>query len=410
MTSTKATERDESKNGFEEITGEMKDRLKSILSRSEAQTTTENLAAAPDELDEICNLAVSESKIRVQMQELGLMSQHEPARFTALTSALLDRNFDKVLPIQEESFSYRRYVQECNRLKKLMGRLIGIVNDNKKGPREVAEAKQELIAHMARLLVLQSHASDWLEEEYFPGFYERVTNSAKGEVMQYLIKQKNSQRLDAFKDVDAANIHFLDEVEYLRSGISRDTESAGCIVGQDIYLRIPSHYSDTEEWNVFYTLVHELVHHVSSHFLSDFNKLNESITDLVAYVIMREHLDKKKTHLKGQRPKDLMALGYAEYVIIVKQVLSKIPMEYFVDAMLNRDGMERLEAKFEEVFHDPEALLDYAENLDDAYISARERKGKEKGKIEHKAVDQVKKLEHGLVIDLNRRRSLDNKK
>ena len=406
MTDIKEENKNEkSDEGLEGVTGEMNERLRLLLSEPVNPELTENLAATATELEEICSLSIPEHEVRAYSYDIGDMFRNDPKRFEMLMNALLSRNFDKVLPIQGESFVYRRYAQECNRLKQsieqsrsLMARLA------KEDPEKLADESHKMVGNIARLLILQTRAAEWLEADYFPGLYEKAANTARGEVMQYLIKQKNTRNLDAFREVDDAKVHFVDEVEYIKRGLGKDPEtSAGCIRGGDVYLKMPSHYSDSEEWDVFHVLVHELVHYVSLQDYSgvgisdyegkvDYNMLNECVTELVTYVIMQGHLDQGKTYLKGQKKSDLMGMAYAEYVVIVKQVLSKVPIEYFVDAMLNWDGMEKLKNKFKEAFGDADALQRYAKNLNDAYMPARER-------------TQAKNDRYAPVIDLDSRRT-----
>ena len=417
MTERHLAKNDEGK-ALEGMASETRDRLRLIPSGRD-ESPTENIAADPYELEEVCSLSVSEDEIRHKQVQLSQMGQEDPERFHLLLNILIERNYDKVLPIQEKSFNYQRYVQECERLKKSLGRLRTELRQKGTGPKRAQELSRNLSGDMAHLLVLQSRANDWLERSYFPALFEKTTNSAKGEVMQYLVKQKNTRTLNYFRPVDEAQIHFLDEVEYLASRVSNSVESAGCIQGNSIYVKVPNHYSEDDEWAIFHTLVHELVHHVSQHTYpelgiadsrsgADYDKLNESITELVTFTILKGHLEKQKTYLKGQKPKKLNEMGYSEYIVIVRQILSKIPMEYFVDAMLNRGGIEALKSKFQEVYDDPEALERYADNLSNAYKTSRERASQAEGLKKRDADEkpaQSQKL--GRVIDMEKGRSIN---
>jgi len=392
MAKPNSNEEEKRVEGAEAITGEVSERIELLLSPPEEEMPTEDLVATPEDLDRLCNLSLSQYEVKRERDDLVRMAQHEPKQFVAVASALIGRDYNRLIPIQEETFSYKRFVQECERLKKSLRSLQSQMLAKNITKEELQELNAEAFNDSARLLALQSKAQEWLSSHYFPKVYERAENTARGEVMQYLIKQKNTRQLDAFRHVDGARIHFLDEIDYLREHYSDDAEnSVGCIQGGEVRVKVPTYFSDTEEWQVFHTLVHELVHYVSRHELgkvgisdytedTDYTKLNECVTELVTYTIIQAHTSGKKTFLKGQKEEDLLNMSYAQYIIIVKQILSKIAIEDFVDAMLNDEGMERLRGKFGEVFDDPNALEKYATTLKDSYLSSKDRAAKNEAK------------------------------
>jgi hypothetical protein len=133
--------------------------------------------------------------------------------------------------------------------------------------------------------------------------------------------------------------------------------------------------------------VHELTHYASNHDSGEvglmageeMRELNEAITEIVTYVIARDHLNKLKSKLRGERDRnlDLSTMAYDQYTLIVKQIFPKVSFEHFVDAMFNSEGIQRLSDAFDEAMGEEDALAKYGQKLRDLYMTAAERKAKE---------------------------------
>ncbi len=329
----------------------------------------------PEELERVCRLEVSADELEMINHKV----KYAPSILPDVVRALLTRNFKDELPIEEPIFPYRRNLQECDRLRKEMNAIIS----KDRSP----ETEQKFAEIASRLLALELRKAKWLEEKFYPNVFGTALTTARAEVNQFLIRQKNTKLLERFRDARLPEIYLLDELNYLLN--SNPPESMGVYHPRygGIDLRIPEFFTDKDEWRVYLMAIHELLHSVSyqdwdgvgmdmRRIDPGLEALNEAITQLLTYYIALQHLEQKKTPLQNQRERrlSLAEMPYSEYTLIVRQIFSKIPLDYFTDAMLNRSGWEKLRLKFREVLGSEDAVIGYARNLRNAYLTPTQRK------------------------------------
>lgn len=305
--------------------------------------------------------------------------ENEPDTANQIYRALVTRNFNEELPAETATFTYRRNLHECQRLKKSILRLEGKRLDFNDA------TTLNALEDASRLLHFELKKANWLEKEFYPVVFGKAINTARAEVNQFLIKQANTKGLERFRNAHAPKITLRDDLNYLLKG--NPPESAGVYQEGYIVMRIPEHFTDRDEWRVYLIAVHELLHSVSHQDWGgvgldkrsidpDLEALNEAVTQLLTYRIALTHLDQERTHLRGQRQQrlSLTTMPYSEYTLIVRQIFSKIPMEYFTNAMLNQSGWNALRLKFKEEFGSEDAVIAYARNLRAAYLPPQQRK------------------------------------
>ncbi|MBP7133846.1 hypothetical protein KBA73_01390 [Patescibacteria group bacterium] len=346
--------------------------LELIPSQEPAPTELPRLAGI--ELEEVCSLNPAPESFVAQFRK-------DPNRLLAAWSTLLTRNFEKALPIEQETFSYRRNVQECKRLQRSIGRLQG-------KSLETPDAETEsAFTDLIQLAWLEQKKAYWIEPNYYTPLFRHAVDTACAEVNQFLVGQKNTRTLESFKSAHHRPVFLRDEFHYLLKG--NPSTSAGVFHSMSgfIEVRIPEAASINDEWDIYLIAVHELIHGVSyvdgnrlgiDRMLLDpgLEKLNEAITQIITFAIASLHLEKRKSFLVGQN-KQRLSLGnmpYREYTGIVRDFFAKIPQEYFADAMLNHGGWERLRAKFMEIAGNEHALILFARNLRALYLSPEQRK------------------------------------
>lgn len=294
-----------------------------------------------EELEEVCNLAVSDEEIAAAAE---LIKKHG----AILLDLLAERNLSTELPVAEETFIYRRNLTECEQLKKSIYKIFG------QKPKDWESVSEADMRAAAKLLVLEQRKAAWLEQNYFPAVFARTLVAARGEVNQFLIKQKNTAELERFRLTTEVPIHLLDEINYVTRGAPPGSVGSYNARGQEATISIPSYYTKTDEWKVYITAVHELVHH-ASHQQNYGDKiglqlgsgtdveqveLNEAVTQFVTFLIAEDHLKKAKTTLSQERNSklSLFNMAYAEYTVILKNTFKKVPAQYFIDALLNYEG------------------------------------------------------------------------
>ncbi len=219
-----------------------------------------------------------------------------------ILSSLASRDFKNELPVSEQTFRFKRNVEECEKLKISVCRLLDQGRIDKK-------EDTVLLEDVSRLIALEKRKAHWLEKNYYPALYEKAINSAKGEVNQFLIKQKHTAQLDDFTDNKDISINLKDELTYLIDG--NNPESAGVYKQNRIDIRIPDYYTKQDEWKIFLVSVHELVHHASFQESDrigikerskdpDQEEINEAVTEITSFIIAKDHLEKQKTPLSGE--------------------------------------------------------------------------------------------------------------
>ena len=201
-----------------------------------------------EELDDICSLEVD------QDDKQFFQNINNGKTIFAILYSLASRDLKNELPVSEQTFLYKRNLEECEKLKISVYKLIDKGSFSKKDD-------VDLLEDAATLLTLEKRKARWLEENYYPSLYGDAIESAKGEVNQFLIRQKNTAQLDSFTDNRDIEINLKDELTYLVDGNSPD--SGGVYRGNNIDVRIPDYYTKKDEWKIFLVSVHELVHHAS---------------------------------------------------------------------------------------------------------------------------------------------------
>jgi len=202
-----------------------------------AEETTIN----PEDLDTICTLNVNET------DKNFFQNINDGNKIYAILHSLSARNIKDELPISEPTFRYKRNLEESEKIKISVYKLITKKQIDK-------NEDTGLLEDAATLLELERRKAHWLEKNYYPSLYQRAVNSAKGEVNQFLIKQKNTALLERFTENKDVNINLKDELTYLVDG--NDPDSAGVYSGGEIDIRVPSYYTGQDEWKIFLVSVH----------------------------------------------------------------------------------------------------------------------------------------------------------
>lgn len=326
---------------------------------------------SPPELDEICSLRLAEDERQV------FQCMADGKKISALLFSLSGRNLETELPVAEETFAYRRNLAECQKLKLSVVKLLG-----KKEIRRDEDAL--LLEDASKLFSLEARKAEWLEKKYYPALYGKALDAARGEVRQFLIKQKNLATLDNFPNMASVRINLKDELTYLMDGSNEN--SVGDYWAGSINISIPGYFTDQDEWKVYLVAVHELVHFssfqdggrlgIEDRFLDpDLKEINEAVTEILTFVIAQDHLANNKTSLiREDKNLALTSMAYEESTFIVKQILAKVSLTYFIDAMLNEAGLRNLSEKFAQVYGDENALLRFGTNLKNLYLPISQRK------------------------------------
>ncbi|MDP3792456.1 MAG: hypothetical protein Q8Q89_01875 [bacterium] len=340
----------------------LQDKQLRVVPRAEKENR-ETPVLSSETLDVICSLDVGER----DRNYFRTLFQDDPKLGWQLLLVLSGRNLKEELPVQEETFAYKRNLKECEKLKKSLAQLISRKKINLEDDLDL-----KLLDDASILLALERKKAQWLEENFYPPIFEKTIESAQGEVTQFMIKQVNVGKLDDFKDVLEAKIYFKDDLNYLIEG--HKPESAGDISGRTITIRTPEYYTDKDEWRVYMVVVHELVHHISHHEFGrlgieqnfsnpDFKEVNEAVTDILAFYIALDHIEKSKTHLQGQKKPSLLEMPYANYIAYVRLIFSKISVQYFLDALLNEDGLNKLISKFEQELGSKDEFIRFGKQI-----------------------------------------------
>lgn len=308
----------------------------------------------------------------------------EVARGVELMKALVGRDIPNELPTSNKDFVYRRSVDIAVGLQKSIARfLVGgmVYSDEERG---------QLARNAAKLLVMERRKAAWLEDNEYPVRFRRPIQSARSEVQQFLNGLENRNEVVANREQPLEMpVQLLDELNFiLQRPMGGSLDSAGIYYRENsIKMRIYNYKNVWEEWHVYLTMVHELVHAITHRDdqryglelhdwkMGDINKaLNEAVTEIVAHLIASNHLQAYKTHLSGQgKAIFLTDMGYTEYTLIVKQIYSKIPRELFRTALLDKRGYEPLREAFAKAFGEADALLRFAYSLTQAYVEPKKR-------------------------------------
>ncbi|MCX6743397.1 MAG: hypothetical protein NT116_04140 [Candidatus Parcubacteria bacterium] len=372
-------------NRIEELQQKQETKKKSDLRliKTEEVQELQDVTIPDQELEKICIALIGDEEKKYalnKIESLGIKQKDEKIPYVSiLLNHLQERPISQELPIKDEIFVYKRNLKISKELKQKVARLLNFpVKEEADYTKDELSQRKGLESDTTKLLVLEKRKADWLEKNYNPIIFAKALKTSQAEVRQFLIKQLNVRELDKFTDPLQVEVILQDELNYLLEGNSPD--SGGIYSYGTSYVRIPPEYIDKNEWDVFHVTVHELLHAVSFrnyerlglhiHFAEpDFKEVNEAITETVTYFIMKEHIESKKTYLQGQNQRKLYLseLSYSEYTSRLKEVTKKIPLHFFIDAMLNEKSLDKLEEKFAEEFDDPDALQKFAIKLSDLF-------------------------------------------
>jgi len=314
---------------------------------------------------------------------------------------LANRDLDNELPVKKESFVYRRNLDHCKKLQisvKLFLKNDTIIED---------EAFRKLLLEASKLYYLERKKADWLEKNYFPTTFERSRNVAKGEVVQFMMKNVNSGEMDRFKNIESLQMKYEDSLNYIANGGPND--SVGFFRGGMISIKVPSNYTNLDEWQLFIVQVHELVHAISNKSFAKIGihlknipgskHLNEAVTEIITFKIVSEHLEKGKTYINNEdRRTSVAQSGYYNQIVSLKNVLNKVPFEFFKDAMLNPDGLKKLELKFDQVFNGKQSFKDFAKKVSGYLHNLENGVEKKSAKVHHMSDYRT----NGLRLSTNR--------
>lgn len=223
--------------------------------------------------------------------------------------------------------------------------------------------------NLSYLLAVETRKTDWLETHVYPQLFERAKLQALGDVQSFLIKEVNnpSAKLDYFTDLQHVSVRFIDDIKYLLEGGSLDAAGDYSVTKKEIHAVLPPFVDLSDEFMVYQILVHELVHAISHR---KYGKelaltrkversspertvgLNEAMTEVIAYLISNEHLDRQKMPMQSRtkRKPSRYDSGYVEYIARLEIITKKIPKRFFIDALLAKEGEDALRHKFEETF------------------------------------------------------------
>ena len=332
-------------------------------------------------LDRICALETDEAD---DLGNLRLFLMEHPESKLALLQNLANRDIAAELPAEHEDYPVlAKNIAECQELQKSVWKAIGDLEKDPKAP--IDETK------IARLLTLERRKANWLEIVYYPALFAKPLEHARGDVNRFMLEYRNTGG-DGGGDADNdrsesgfflnkynPKVNLCDDVNYIYKGFN--PKSRGRAVGKEINMRVSQEYADSDDWQKYNDLVHEMVHTISvigqngrqgiyqGDQKSSLWELNEAVTEIVTMGIVSKHFEDMESDMEGQKPVEPASRPYAKYIAIVQSIFSKVPERYFVDAMLNPAGLDVLRKKFEEAFGDPNALTAYGEQLRGSNVS-----------------------------------------
>lgn len=301
------------------------------------------------------------------------MSSSQAALATALTkdtlvkivTELTTRSADAGIPLssaQKNSLLFRQHQTKVYELKKDMSRFLILLNCKNQSfiKNELMTVYQKLLAQTNEYLVLEMKKIKWLEV-YHKKIYKRAIDQAKADVMKYLIRKYNLGTLDRipenlFQD-GGIEVKIWDPLTFYFKYLW-DIPSAK-VIGQfnpenneiDLVL-----WAKTSEWEIYRTLIHEYLHAVSYQEKGRIGlnekgwnlELNEAVTERVTRQILEDRVVQNQELFKVQVTVQHADDSYGLYIQRSMQIDAKIPIEHFVDAMLNQKGLENLKKVFEE--------------------------------------------------------------
>src|SRR5579872_6628762 len=116
-----------------------------------------------EELDSVCSLSVPEGS----NQQLTLLMKDNPKKAWDVIQALATRDLSGELPVDAESFTYKRNLKESQKLRLSALRLLGQEKQQTLGQPEF----DSLLEQTSVLLALEQRKADWLEQSYYPALY-----------------------------------------------------------------------------------------------------------------------------------------------------------------------------------------------------------------------------------------------
>lgn len=326
-----------------------------------------------EEIENIFRIDNLETEIREAQLRLIELFDEDPKRFFEVLLALVNRDFENEIPLEVgDNFFVERNKKECLELVKEVKRAIGLMREGKFNDIDVVS--------IAKLFAIEKRKADWLSENYYPKVFEKAIEHSTGDINRFLIDYKNVgvEKPEDFPETrSSSHISLIDDLSYVL--VANDLASIGYFSGKSVVLRMHSGMKKRDEWKVYNTLVHELVHRISfrdnervgvrlKYEDPSFEEINEAITELITAGIANKHFDLDYSDMKSQEKIPLDRRAYFKYILVVKTIFDRIPFDYFVEAAMKKNGLDELEKKFEEVFKGEKTLREFGENLRDLYL------------------------------------------
>lgn len=150
-----------------------------------------------DELDEICNLDISNEEMNRVFSDITQLEQKRPGTVQTLAHLLAERNVSSELPIKGETFLYKRNISECKKLKMDAMKLIDAATNNKDAKTGEVTITEDHMNSLLRFLVIENRKAEWLEHKYYPSLFGEAVEVARAEVRQFMVKKKNLGKTDS---------------------------------------------------------------------------------------------------------------------------------------------------------------------------------------------------------------------
>lgn len=353
-----------------------------LLGSKEIYPATPKLRGS--DLERACAPTMSEA----EMSRMREIQDTRPEHFFNAARVLAAMDLDAYLPVEDSNDErYRKNLDGCKNLQRKAQAFVASMRSHElyseegkfshQNARQAFEEYSELAKATRILMASDVRKASWLEREYYPEVFQRTLITARAEVRQFLMKHQNLRGVSSLEDPHEAAIRMRAPASYILNG--GYFGSAGIYNERTSFIdmRMPVGAGPRDEWETYQIAVHELIHYISRRgcqwgegrkterereaFVQP--QLNEGLTETLTYLIAKEHIVKGKTELFRQRMPDLSEFSYADYTISFAQVLSQIPIEDFIDALVDEQSLRRLVMKFEEVYGKPGAFVSYTDDL-----------------------------------------------
>ena len=369
--------------------------LRLVKPPEQAEHSSTEFTVSPEELEEMLDPKNIEGEmLRVQKNVNRVINSKNdwPHRLNEIISRLLARGEKVYLPLDKEtekSFVVQRTAQMEKEKQK------AVLADMSPSKKYEDVDQEQFQKNLTYVLAVENRKTDWLETRVYPTLFERAKLQALGDVQSFMVREVNnpSAKLDYFTDLQDVSVRFVDDIQFLLEGHSSLQASGDYSHGmKEIRVVVPPYVDVSDEFVVYQTLVHEYVHAISHRKygtelaltrkdkLSDAERtvgLNEAMTEVIAYLISNEHLDKQKMPMESRtkRKPSRYDSGYADYIARLEVITKKIPKRFFIDALLAKEGEDALRKKFDGTFDGEITLESFIKFVEDGK-TLRNKKGK----------------------------------